>query len=130
MTLRAARFVPVKGQVRPAANKFGAIKAECGHGHMHDSRAEARRCRELHHLVRGGVITDLKVQPQYWFLINGAEIKHENGRRVGYRADFQYRMGDRHVVEDVKGRYRDSTWTLRKALFRALFPQFELIEVK
>ena len=110
-------------------NKFGAKKATCADGHLHASKAEARRCADLHELWRVGVIGDLTVQPQFWFIINGQQVKHANGRRVGYKADFSYWRGPRHVVEDVKGDYRDDAWTLRKAIFRALFPDIELREV-
>ncbi len=127
-------------------NKFGAKGCACSAGHQHPSKAEARRCDQLHLLARAGVIRDLEVQPQFWFVIpvvrevNGKvevsheQVKHEGGRRVGYRADFAYREARtdgafRHVVEDVKGAYRDDAWTLRKAIFRALFPAIELREV-
>ena len=110
-------------------NKFGAKKAVCAEGHVHASKAEARRCDHLHLLARAGEIRDLEVQPQFWFVIDGEQVKHEGGRRVGYKADFSYRERGRHVVEDVKGGYRDDAWTLRKAIFRALFPDIELREV-
>lgn len=119
-------------QSAPAKNKFDAKKTVCQHEHTHDSRAEARRCNALHLLQRGKLIRDLQVQPQYWFVIDGRQVKHENGRRLGYRADFAYHdvEQDRAVVEDVKGGYRDDAWTIRKAVFRALFPAIELREVK
>ncbi len=110
-------------------NKFGAKGCACSAGHRHPSKAEARRCDHLDLLARAGEISDLEVQPQFWFVIDGEQVKHEGGRRVGYRADFAYREGGRHVVEDVKGDYRDDAWTLRKAIFRALFPDIELREV-
>ena len=111
------------------ANKFSAKKAACHHGHGHASKAEARRCNELHLLERAGTIRDLQQQPQFFFVIAGVPVKHENGRSCGYRADFAYFEGDRHVVEDVKGNYRDDAWTLRKTIFRALFPEIDLREV-
>lgn len=116
------------------ANKFGAKTCGCTAGHAHPSKAEARRCDQLHLMQRGRVISDLQVQPQFWFVIDGKQVVHQGGRRVGYRADFSYREADgqggfKHIVEDVKGAYRDDAWTLRKAIFRALFPQIELREV-
>ena len=115
----------------PAAggNKFSAKKCVCQAGHGHASKAEARRCDQLHLLQRAGQISDLQQQPQFWFVINGEQVKHEGGRRVGYRADFAYQEGGKPIVEDVKGAYRDDAWTLRKAIFRALFPTIELREV-
>lgn len=133
-TARARAFrLPVEGALAaPARNKFDARKADCQHGHTHDSRSEAKRCNALHLLQRAGLIRDLVVQPQYWFVINGVQVKHENGRRLGYRADFAYRDVEKgaDVVEDVKGGYRDDAWTIRKAVFCALFPNLELREVR
>ena len=115
---------------RSPANKFGAKRSDCQHGHKHDSRAEARRCNDLHLMQRGGLISELRTQPQYWFVIAGRQVKHENGRRLGYRADFAYvdTTTGQTIVEDVKGGYRDDAWTLRNAVFRALFPDIDLRE--
>jgi hypothetical protein len=108
--------------------KYGARKTPCQHGHTHASGREAKRCNDLHLLERGGLISRLTQQPQFWFTIDGRQIKHDNGRRVGYQADFQYFEGGKNVVEDSKGcTVRD--WPLRKAVFRALFPHIELREV-
>jgi hypothetical protein len=71
-------------------NKFGAKKTPCGQGHTHDSKREAARCDKLHQLEADGYITDLELQPQFYFDINGTQVKHDNGRRVGYKADFLY----------------------------------------
>lgn len=115
-------------------NKFGAKQRACRSGHKHHSQEEARRCDDLQLLARSGAIRALEQQPQYWFAINGRQVKHENGRRLGYKADFRYQEPDgaggwREVVEDVKGPYRDDAWTVRKAVFRALFPDIDLREV-
>ena len=110
-------------------NKFGAKKTICAQVHKHDSRLEARRCDQLHLLQRGGVIQDLVVQPQYYFVINGIELKHDNGRRVGYKADFSYTENGAAKAEDCKG-FSTADWPLRKAVFRACFPDIELIEVR
>lgn len=111
-------------------NKYHAKKATCQHGHTHDSRREAGRCNELHLLQRAGDIEDLEQQPQFWFIIDGKPVKHENGRRVGFKPDFRY--VDRHsgcdIVEDAKG-VRTEAYVLRAAMFRALFPTIVLREV-
>lgn len=134
----AAAFSRAQGGKHPGharrGNKFGAKVTPCRHNHAHASRAEARRCDALHLLERAGEIVGLKQQPQYWFTINGRQVLHENGRRVGYKADFAYfEIGkdgrETAVVEDVKGAYRDNAWTLRKAMFRALYPEIDLREV-
>ena len=102
-------------------NKYGAKKTHCSHGHKHDSKKEAARCEELHDLWAAGQISNLVNQPQFWFCINGQQVKHENGRRVGYRPDFSYWQNGAEVVEDVKGMIT-ADFTLRKAIFRALYP--------
>lgn len=111
-------------------NKYRAKKAPCHQGHTHDSGREAKRCNDLHLLQRAGQIANLQIQPQFWFIIEGRQVKHPNGRRVGFKPDFSYielpRLND--VVEDSKG-VRTEAYVLRAALFRALFPQHELREV-
>ena len=108
-------------------NKFNARKTACQQGHTHDSGREAKRCGELHLLLRAGEIGGLVVQPQYWFDLNGQPIKHPNGRRVGYKPDFSYIERGKIVAEDVKSK---ATMTgdsvLRMTLFRHLFPEIEL----
>jgi hypothetical protein len=109
--------------------KYRAVKAQCGAGHTHDSKREAMRCNELHILQAAGEITDLTIHPQYWFVINGRQLKHPNGRRVGYKSDFEYIENGMLVTEDVKGVVvRD--WPLRRAVFKALFPNHDLRETK
>ena len=111
-------------------NKYGAKKSGCQHGHTHDSIREAVRCNELHLLQMAGHIAMLRVHHQFWFVINGKQVKHPNGRRVGYKVDFFYSelpsLVD--VAEDSKG-VRTEAYVLRAALFRALFPMIELREV-
>ena len=109
--------------------KYRAVKAQCNAGHTHDSKREAVRCNELHDLQAAGAISDLIIHPQYWFVINGRQVKHGNGRRVGYKSDFEYVENGINVTEDVKGVVvRD--WPLRRAIFIALFPDYQLRETK
>jgi hypothetical protein len=109
--------------------KYRAVKSQCRAGHTHDSKREAIRCNELHDLQAAGAISDLIIHPQYWFVINGRQIKHGNGRRVGYRSDFEYVENGIQITEDVKGVVvRD--WPLRRAIFIALFPDHQLRETK
>ncbi len=109
--------------------KYRAVKAQCNAGHTHDSKREAMRCNELHALEAAGEISDLMIHPQYWFVINGRQLKHSNGRRVGYKSDFEYVENGMLVTEDVKGVVvRD--WPLRRAVFKALYPHHYLRETK
>lgn len=112
--------------------KWKAKKAYCDEGHKHDSISEARRCDELHDMQKLGYIDDLIVWPQFWFVINGRQVKHDNGRRLGVKLDFGYTLKGNDIVEDVKGsKATDSRdWPIRKAVFRALFPTIELREIR
>lgn len=111
-------------------NKYGARKAACRHGHTHDSGREAKRCDELHLLLRAGEIERLEQQPRFFFEVDGRPVKHGNGRRACFTPDFSY--WDRHsgsrIVEDAKG-MRTPDYVLRAAFFRALFPDITLREV-
>lgn len=109
--------------------KYRAVKSQCNAGHTHDSKREAIRCNELHDLQAAGAITDLITHPQYWFVINGKQLKHPNGRRVGYLSDFEYIENGMLVTEDVKG-FVVRDWPLRRAVFKALFPNHLLRETK
>lgn len=108
-------------------NKFYAKRTACNQGHSHASKREANRCAELYLLLRSGQISALAVEPQYWFEIGGAVVKHGNGRRVGYKPDFGYIENGQHVCEDVKSSATmTEAATLRMTLFRHLFPSIEL----
>lgn len=109
-------------------NRFGkyrAVKSQCNAGHTHDSKREAKRCDELHLLQAAREISDLVIHKQHYFVINGKQVKHANGRRVGINIDFEYTENGRKISEDVKGVIvRD--WPLRSAVFAALFPDHQL----
>lgn len=111
-----------------ARNKYGAKKAVCSHGHVHDSQREQRRCDELHLLERAGAIAELRMQPHYPFKIAGTPLKGKNGHALGFTGDFEYREDGRLICEDSKG-FVVRDYPLRSALFRALFPDVELREV-
>lgn len=112
-------------------NKYRAKRTVCLAGHTHASKRESIRCDELHLLQACGQITGLQFEPQFWFHIHGRQVKHENGRRVGYKPDFSYLERGRQVAEDIKS---SATMTeaavLRMALFRALYPEVELRVVR
>jgi hypothetical protein len=111
-------------------NKYGAQTAQCRANHRHASRKEARRCDELHLLLRAGDIEDLEQQPRFYFVINGQQVKHGNGRRLVFTPDFKFidRHSGKTIVEDAKG-MRTEAYVLRATLFRALFPDLVFREV-
>lgn len=110
-------------------NKYHARRTQCRQGHTHASAYEASWCNDLTISEKAGEITHLEQQPQYWFKINGTQLKHANGRRIGFKPDFSYR--DHHgkqVAVEAKG-MRTEAYVLRAAIFRALYPYIELREV-
>lgn len=126
--------MPGEEPERRRGNKFRAQRTPCANGHTHASKAEARRCDQLHLLQRGGHIRHLEQQPRFTFVGPDGRQVTDQGRPVRYTADFRYeeatKRGDwASVVEDVKGAYRDDTWRLRRAFFRHFHPDVELREV-
>jgi len=112
--------------------KYRAVKMQCAEGHTHDSKREAIRCNELHALQAAGDISELTIHPQYWFVINGRQLKHQNGRRVGYKSDFEYVENGMIVTEDVKPSSKlaiSRDYPLRIAVFKALYPSIMFREV-
>jgi len=67
-----------------------------------DSQKEARRYDELMVMLRAGVITDLRLQPQFTLQESYITETGERIRAIRYTADFSYRFGGKLVVEDVK----------------------------
>jgi hypothetical protein len=111
-------------------NKYFAKRTPCKQGCIHGSAKEAKRCDVLHQREAAGEIEDLELQPKFFFEVDGKPLKHANGHRVGYTADFRYtdRREAVRVVEEVKG-YSVRDWPLRKAIFKALNPHLLLREV-
>lgn len=108
-------------------HKYKAYRTDCTHGHTHPSKREAHRCDQLHLLQRAGHISRLEYEPFYPFVINGAELKHDNGRRFGYKPDFSYIEQDKRVAEDVKSKATiTEAFQIRALLFRSLYPDIEL----
>jgi hypothetical protein len=93
------------------AVKYRNVKTVCPAGHKHDSKKEAARCAELHLLLKGGEISDLRQQPTFQIEVNGHRV-------CRYKADFAYKQGGEQVVEDCKG-FRTATYRLKAKLLRA-----------
>lgn len=67
-----------------------------------DSQKEARRYDELMTMLRAGIISDLRLQPQFTLQESYRTETGERIRAIRYTADFSYRFGGKLVVEDVK----------------------------
>ena len=109
--------------------KYFARKTLCIHGHEHPSAREAKRCEELHLLLRAGEIDALVYEPTYELAIDGKPIKMGNGHKAKYRPDFVYRERGKIIAEDVKG-FIVRDFPLRAAVFRHCYPEIELRVVK
>lgn len=99
---------------------------------MHDSKAEAKRCDELHLLLRAGQIAGLNIAPRFFFTVNGRDVKMGNGQVARLTADFTYIEGNRQVVEDVKPRNGliERDFPLRWAIAKSLYPDIEFRIIK
>ena len=83
------------------APKYNNQKAERA-GINFDSQKEARRYDELLVMLQAGIITDLRLQPQFTLQESYITETGQRIRAIRYTADFSYRFGGRLVVEDVK----------------------------
>ena len=84
-----------------------------------DSRKEARRFDQLFAMLRAGVISGLKLQPE--FIIADRVFDKAAGRWLParkYVADFEYMKDGKRVVEDVKSpaTRSESTYRLKRHL--------------
>ena len=89
-----------------------------------DSRKEARRFDQLFAMLRAGVISGLKLQPE--FIIADRAFDKAAGRWLParkYVADFEYVKDGKRVVEDVKSpaTRSESTYRLKRHLLLARF---------
>ena len=83
------------------ASKYHSAPAERGELRF-ASRKEARRYDELMVMLRAGIISDLRLQPQFTLQESYITETGERIRAIRYTADFSYRFGGKLVVEDVK----------------------------
>ena len=81
--------------------KYGSRKDMRGELRF-DSQKEARRYDELMTMLRAGIISDLRLQPQFTLQESYVTETGERIRAIRYTADFSYRFGGKLVVEDVK----------------------------
>lgn len=113
-------------------NYHVARKTVCNAGHVHDSKAEAARCDDLHQLQKAGEITALSISPRFYFAVDGRDVKMGNGQVARYTGDFTYIENKRQVVEDVKpkGGLVERDFPLRFALAKASYPDILFKVVK
>lgn len=103
---------------RRRRNKYSA-KREKVDGLWFDSKAEAKRYRELKIMLTAGIIEGLQMHPRYAL----KTVEEDTGRVVvvgHYVADFWYKRAGQPVVEDVKG-LRTETYEWKKRHFAAQY---------
>ena len=96
-----ARQVLPEARAQQSTAKYHNERAERA-GIRFDSQKEARRYDELMTMLRAGLITDLRLRPQFTLQESYVTETGQRIRAVRYTADFSYRFGGRLVVEDVK----------------------------
>lgn len=94
-------------------SKHHNIKVNTVSGHKFDSKAEQKRFEYLSCLAAAGIITQLKLQPDFTLQEAYTTPEGERIRAVRYRADFSYLKGDRLIVEDVKSSHTRKLSTYR-----------------
>ena len=110
-------------QIREARpNERAAVCIRGGHaaeraGVRFDSQKEARRYDELMVMLRAGIISDLRLQPQFTLQESYITETGERIRAVRYTADFSYKFGGKLVVEDVKSKPTRTKEYLRNRKF-------------
>ncbi len=91
-----------------------------------DSQKEAKYFTQLLTLLKAGVISDLKLQPEFEII----PTTKWNGKtlcKIKYVADFQYKKDDVVFVVDVKG-FKTDVYNLKKRLFLLQYPQYIFLE--
>lgn len=94
-----------------------------------DGRKEARRYDELMVMLRAGIISDLRLQPQFTLQESYVTETGERIRAIRYTADFSYRFGGKLVVEDVKSKPTRTKEYLRNRKFMRSKYGIEIQEV-
>ncbi len=91
------------------------------------SKKEANRYVELKLMQKAGLISDLKLQPEF-VLQPGFEKNGKKYRPIKYIADFMYFDEDgNEVVEDTKG-MRTKVYKIKKKMFEYKFKNLTLKE--
>ena len=107
---RALRVAKVGGPGQPS--KYGN-KRTTVNGHSFASQREAGRYQELVLLLRGGYISDLRLQVRYPLSVNGVKL-------CTYTCDFAYKEAGVEIIEDAKG-FRTPVYRLKRKLVEALY---------
>ena len=100
-------------------NKYNAVKVTIDKI-VFDSKKEGNRYLELKALLRGKVITNLVLQPEY-VLMEGFRHEGVTYRPIKYVSDFRYIKDSEIIVEDSKGFKKDKVYIIKKKMFLKLY---------
>jgi len=92
------------------------------------SKKEMVRYNELKQLLQLGQISDLVLQPKFVLQDKFTDNTGKLHRAICYVADFQYKIKDIDIVEDVKGFNKIPVYLIKKKLFLFRYPQYVFIE--
>ena len=126
--LYARQQLPGAGGAEKKASKYHSAPAKRA-GVRFDSQKEARRYDELMVMLRAGIISDLRLQPQFTLQESYVTETGERIRAIRYTADFSYRFGGKLVVEDVKSTATRTKEYLRNRKFMRSKYGIEIQEV-
>ncbi len=98
-------------------HKYGAKKTLVD-GILFDSMGEANRYRQLKLLESAGKIKDLTLQPKFKITVPKT-----------YKADFQYILDDKVIIEDFKG-FKTREYITKRKYFRKQYPELIHLESK
>lgn len=119
--LYARQQLPEAADGAKKGTKYHSTQAERA-GVRFDSQKEARRYDELMTMLRAGIITDLRLQPQFTLQESYCTERGERIRAIRYTADFSYKFGGKLVVEDVKsGPTRTKEYLRNKKFMRSKY---------
>lgn len=88
-----------------------------------DSHKEAMRYLELKQKQKGGLISDLSLQPVFTLQEKFTDNEGKKHRAIEYIADFRYKEGLQTIVEDVKG-FETKDFKLKEKMFRYKFREY------
>lgn len=95
-----------------------------------DSKKELHRYIELKNMLKNGDVEKLERQVEFVLLDSFKDNNGKTERSVKYIADFMYTINGIVYVEDVKSKItkKDSTYIIKRKLFKKNFPNYIFIE--
>jgi len=102
-----------------ARNKYHISKITTN-GITYDSKAEAKRHRDLILLEKAG-----KIEALHYHALRFALGKSDKNRLISYTPDFTYIEDGILIANEIKG-YRVRDWAVRAAMFKNQFPEWDL----